>query len=131
MPQGYETRVGEGAARLSGGQKQRLAIARAVYKDAPILVLDEATSQLDVESESLVARAISNLMASRTTLVIAHRLSTVRRADRIVVLDGGRIVETGTHAQLLTRNALYRRLHEMQFFAENVEPAPPAGVAAP
>jgi subfamily B ATP-binding cassette protein MsbA len=131
LPDGYETRVGEGAARLSGGQKQRLAIARAVYKDAPILVLDEATSQLDVESESLVARAISNLMASRTTLVIAHRLSTVRRADRIVVLDGGRIVETGTHAQLLTRNGLYRRLHEMQFFAENVDPAPPAGVAAP
>jgi subfamily B ATP-binding cassette protein MsbA len=117
---GYETRVGEGAARLSGGQRQRLAIARAVYKDAPILILDEATSQLDVESEALVARAISNLMTGRTTLVIAHRLSTVRRADRIVVLDGGRIVETGTHAELLTRNGLYRRLHEMQFFAENV-----------
>lgn len=118
LPEGYETRLGEDAGRLSGGQKQRLSIARALYKDAPILILDEATSQLDSESEALVARALSNLMAGRTTLVIAHRLSTVRRADRILVLERGRLVESGTHAELLTRNGLYRRLHDMQFFLE-------------
>jgi subfamily B ATP-binding cassette protein MsbA len=129
MPQGYDTPVGEGASRLSGGQRQRLAIARALYKDAPILILDEATSQLDVESETLVARAVRNLMAGRTTLVIAHRLSTVRRADRIVVLDEGRIVESGSHAELLTRNGLYRRLHDMQFFAESEAPPAAAGSA--
>ena len=123
LPRGYETPLGEAGARLSGGQRQRLAIARALYKDAPILILDEATSQLDVESEALVARAVANLMAGRTTLVIAHRLSTVRRADRIVVLERGRIVETGSHAELLTGNGLYRRLHDMQFFAE-AEPTP-------
>jgi subfamily B ATP-binding cassette protein MsbA len=123
LPEGYETRLGEDAGRLSGGQKQRLAIARALFKDAPILVLDEATSQLDSESEALVARALANLTSGRTTLVIAHRLSTVRRADRIVVLDGGRIVESGTHAELLTRNGLYRRLHDMQFFVESETPA--------
>jgi ATP-binding cassette, subfamily B, bacterial MsbA len=119
LPQGYETPVGEGAARLSGGQRQRLAIARAIYKDAPILILDEATSQLDTESEAVIGRALGNLMKGRTTLVIAHRLSTVRRADRILVLDRGRIVEEGSHAALLTRPGLYRRLHEMQFFAES------------
>ncbi len=118
LPQGYDAPVGESGARLSGGQRQRLAIARAIYKDAPILILDEATSQLDAESEALVARALSNLMKGRTTLVIAHRLSTVRRADRIVVLEGGRIVEEGSHAELLTRRGLYRRLHDMQYFAE-------------
>jgi subfamily B ATP-binding cassette protein MsbA len=118
LPEGYETRLGEDAGRLSGGQKQRISIARALYKDAPILILDEATSQLDSESEALVARALSNLMAGRTTLVIAHRLSTVRRADRILVLERGRLVESGTHAELLTRNGLYRRLHDMQFFLE-------------
>jgi subfamily B ATP-binding cassette protein MsbA len=119
LPQGYDTPVGEDASRLSGGQRQRLAIARALYKDAPILILDEATSQLDAESEAVIGRALGNLMKGRTTLVIAHRLSTVRRADRIVVLDRGRIVESGPHAELLTKNGLYRRLHDMQFFAES------------
>ena len=131
LPRGYETPVGEGAARLSGGQRQRLAIARALYKDAPVLILDEATSQLDVASEALVARAVSNLMAGRTTLVIAHRLSTVRRADRIIVLDGGRIAETGTHAELLTRPGVYRRLHDMQFFSESGASESPVGAAIP
>jgi subfamily B ATP-binding cassette protein MsbA len=124
LPQGYDSSVGEGGVRLSGGQRQRLAIARAIYKDAPILILDEATSQLDAESEALVARALTNLMQGRTTLVIAHRLSTVRRASRIVVLDEGRIVEEGTHAELLTRRGLYRRLHDMQYFADGESPAP-------
>ncbi len=128
LPQGYDTAVGEGASRLSGGQRQRLAIARAIYKDAPILILDEATSQLDTESETLVARALANLMQGRTTLVIAHRLSTVRRADRILVLDGGRIVEEGSHSVLLTRRGLYRRLHDMQYFGESETAVPaPAG----
>ena len=126
LPLGYATRVGEGAARLSGGQRQRLAIARAIYKDAPILILDEATSQLDTESEAVIGRALGNLMKGRTTLVIAHRLSTVRRADRILVLDRGRIVEEGSHAALLTRPGLYRRLHEMQFFAESETALSPA-----
>jgi subfamily B ATP-binding cassette protein MsbA len=124
LPDGYDTRVGEDAARLSGGQRQRLAIARALHKNAPILILDEATSQLDAESEALVARALANLMRDRTTLVIAHRLSTVRRADRIVVLDRGRIVESGSHRELLTRGGLYRRLHEMQFFEAGPEEEP-------
>ena len=123
LPEGYDTRLGEDAGRLSGGQKQRLAIARAIFKDAPILILDEATSQLDSESESLVAQALENLTSGRTTLVIAHRLSTVRRADRIVVLENGRIVESGSHSELLTRNGLYRRLHDMQFFVESDVPA--------
>ncbi|HJW14181.1 MAG TPA: ABC transporter ATP-binding protein [Thermoanaerobaculia bacterium] len=123
LPAGYDTRLGQDAGRLSGGQRQRLAIARALYKNAPILILDEATSQLDSESEALVAGAFANLMKDRTTLVIAHRLSTVRRADRIVVLDGGRIVEEGTHRELLTRQGLYRRLHDMQYFAGDGETA--------
>ena len=123
LPSGYDTVLGEDAGRLSGGQKQRVAIARAIYKDAPILILDEATSQLDSASEALVVRAFANLMKDRTTLVIAHRLSTVRRADRIVVLDSGQIVEEGTHRELLTRQGLYRRLHDMQFFAEETAAA--------
>jgi subfamily B ATP-binding cassette protein MsbA len=127
LPGRYDATLGESGARLSGGQRQRIAIARALYKDAPILILDEATSQLDVASEALVARAIANLMAGRTTLVIAHRLSTVRRADRIVVLERGRVVETGTHAELLTGHGLYRRLHDMQFFTEGEAAVPAAG----
>ena len=132
LPSGYDTRLGQDAGRLSGGQRQRLAIARALYKNAPILILDEATSQLDSESEALVASAFANLMKDRTTLVIAHRLSTVRRADRIIVLDGGRIVEEGTHRELLTRPGLYRRLHDMQFFAgEDEFPGREQGGATP
>jgi subfamily B ATP-binding cassette protein MsbA len=131
LPAGFDTRLGQDAGRLSGGQRQRLAIARALYKNAPILILDEATSQLDSESEALVARAFANLMKDRTTLVIAHRLSTVRRADRIVVLDRGRIVEEGTHRELLTRQGLYRRLHDMQYFAtEDEGPGAERGGAA-
>jgi subfamily B ATP-binding cassette protein MsbA len=123
LPAGYDTIVGERGIFLSGGQRQRLAIARAVLADAPVLILDEATSALDAESERLVQRALSNLIRDRTTIVIAHRLSTVRRADRIVVMEGGRIVETGTHTELLTRGGLYRRLYELQF-AEEEEDMP-------
>jgi ATP-binding cassette, subfamily B, bacterial MsbA len=115
LPHGYDTFVGEGGIRLSGGQRQRVAIARALLKDAPILILDEATSQLDTESESLVQRALGNLMAGRTTLVIAHRLSTIARADRIYVIEGGRVVEEGNHEELLTGSGTYRRLYELQF----------------
>jgi|CXWL01.1.fsa_nt_gi subfamily B ATP-binding cassette protein MsbA len=115
LPQGYDTVIGEGGLRLSGGQRQRLAIARAILKNAPILILDEATSQLDSESEELVQKALYNLMQGRTTLVIAHRLATVVRADRIVVMEAGRLVEEGTHAELLTRGGLYKRLYDLQF----------------
>jgi subfamily B ATP-binding cassette protein MsbA len=123
LPDGYDTAVGEDAGRLSGGQRQRLSIARAFFRNAPILILDEATSQLDAESEAAVAEALATLMRGKTTLVIAHRLSTVRRADRIVVLDAGRIVDQGTHAELLARGGLYRRLYEMQFFDGESRPA--------
>ena len=118
MPEGYETLVGENGVRLSGGQRQRLAIARALLKDAPILILDEATSALDTESERQVQAALDVLMKNRTTLVIAHRLSTVEHADRIVVLDRGRIAESGRHADLIAANGLYARLHQLQFVTE-------------
>jgi len=117
FPQGYETLVGERGVQLSGGQKQRVAIARAVLKDPRILVLDEATSALDAESEGLVAEALERLMRGRTTLIIAHRLSTVKDAHRVVVLDAGRIVQSGPHAALLREEGLYRRLVERQFVA--------------
>ena len=115
MPDGYDTEIGERGTKLSGGQRQRLAIARALLKDAPILILDEATSHLDTESEMLVQKALQTLMENRTVIVIAHRLSTVRRADRIVVLDRGRIVESGRHDELLEKRGAYRRLYELQF----------------
>ncbi len=128
LPQGYDTLVGEHGIRLSGGQRQRLAIARAMLKDAPILLLDEATSALDNESERQVQAALKSLMRGRTTVVIAHRLSTIIGADLICVMDRGHIVETGRHAQLLSRNGLYARLYETQFAAER-ELAPVADAA--
>jgi subfamily B ATP-binding cassette protein MsbA len=115
LPEGLDTPIGDNGNRLSGGQRQRLAIARAIYKDAPILILDEATSALDSESERAVQAALDKLMRGRTTLVIAHRLSTIERADRIVVLAAGRIVETGTHAELLAKNGVYAHLYQLQF----------------
>jgi subfamily B ATP-binding cassette protein MsbA len=115
LPDRYETVVGERGIKLSGGQRQRVAIARAILKDPLILILDEATSSLDTESERLIEDALSRLLVGRTTLIIAHRLSTVRRADRLVVLDRGRIVEEGNHSELLELGGLYARLYQRQF----------------
>ena len=114
LPLGYDTHIGDGGNKLSGGQKQRLAIARAVLKNPPIMILDEATSALDTESERLVQDALEKMMRGRTSLVIAHRLSTVQKADTIVVMQNGEIVEQGSHQELLKRKGVYHRLVEMQ-----------------
>jgi subfamily B ATP-binding cassette protein MsbA len=121
LPQDYDTVVGERGVKLSGGQRQRIAIARAILKDPSVLILDEATSNLDTESERLIEDALGKLLVGRTTLIIAHRLSTVRRADRLVVLDHGRIVEEGTHSALLARGGLYARLYQRQFRDEPLQ----------
>src|SRR5262249_24736028 len=115
LPQGYNTRLGERGVTLSGGQRQRIALARAVLRDASILLLDEATSALDAESEAAVQQALQRITRDRTTLIIAHRLATVQRADRILVLDAGRVIEEGRHADLMRRGGLYARLAELQF----------------
>ena len=115
LPEGFDTYLGERGVRLSGGQRQRLAIARAVLSDRPILLLDEATSALDSESERIVQIALERLMETRTTLIIAHRLSTVKSVDRIAVIDRGRLIGAGTHEELLASNPLYARLAELQF----------------
>ena len=120
LPKGYDTFVGERGTFLSGGQRQRIAIARAVLVNAPVLILDEATSALDAESERLVQKALANLMQNKTSIVIAHRLSTVRKADKIVVMERGKIIETGTHVELLEHNGIYRRLYELQFADEEI-----------
>ncbi len=121
FPRGYDTIIGEGGLKLSGGQRQRISIARAIFKDPPILILDEATSSLDTESELIVQQAIINLVKNRTTIVIAHRLSTISNADRIIVIDGGKIAEQGTHEELMRQGRLYKKLHDMQFKVAEVK----------
>ena len=121
LPEGYDTEIGEKGFRLSGGERQRLAIARALLKNAPVLILDEATSSLDSESEALVQPALGNLMEGRTVVVIAHRLSTVRRATRIAVMEAGRITAIGTHAELMDSSPIYQRLYRLQFVPEDYE----------
>jgi subfamily B ATP-binding cassette protein MsbA len=118
MPQGYETVLGERGVRVSGGQRQRLAIARAICRNPPILILDEATNALDTESERLVQEALETVMEGRTVLAIAHRLSTITRCDRILVMECGRIAEIGSHDELMARGGLYRRLYDLQFGLE-------------
>jgi subfamily B ATP-binding cassette protein MsbA len=130
LPAGIDTEVGHNAMQLSGGQRQRLAIARALYKDAPILILDEATSALDQASEKAVQDALDRLMKNRTTLVIAHRLSTVQHADRILVMDAGRIVESGSHAELLQRDARYARLFRAGGLSPGEQADPGSSVTA-
>jgi subfamily B ATP-binding cassette protein MsbA len=125
LPLGYDTIIGEQGTKLSGGERQRISIARAILKDAPILILDEATSSLDTEAEIEVQKALDNLMAGRTTLVIAHRLSTIRNADRIIVLVNGKIVEEGTHEYLLDRRGEYFKLYQMQFSEDDASSSPP------
>jgi subfamily B ATP-binding cassette protein MsbA len=115
LPDGLDTLLGHNAMQMSGGQRQRLAIARALYKDAPILILDEATSALDGESEQAVQQALARLKANRTSLIIAHRLSTIQHVDRIVVMDAGRIIESGTHEELLARGGAYQHLYQLGF----------------
>jgi ABC-type multidrug transport system fused ATPase/permease subunit len=131
LPEGYETLVAERGTTLSGGQKQRIAIARAILRDAPILVLDEPTTGLDSVAEQTVMEALERAVAGRTTLIIAHRMTTVRLADRIVVLDRGRIVEEGTHAELVARDGRYARLYHLQMMAETASALVSTGRASP